>query len=211
VINIMQQLAAIAAVNPRLAVAILQSQAKYPQLLTLTFDFESGAAEQPVPAQFDSPVTSDFWVYDISYQVQQPLLAPGSLLRGQQVFYNALNPNIDLTLQVTGGVSLPWEFAPSPQPVEALCRPMTGPGSERKYGCCDSFVMFFPQTVKGTAYFTREYLDQEMPTRLIVGFSGLVLGCKNYGGLTDAQARQILNTEYRDQFPAVRVPVPERG
>lgn len=208
-INYMQQLREIALVDPRLAVALAMSKPQIPQVRTIQATFDSGAANQPVQASFESPVTEDFWVYDISYQVQQPQAYQGSLMRGQQIWYNALNPDISASFTVTGGVGLPWLFSPSPMPIEMLARPATGPGSESRYGCCSNFVMFFPQTVKATFFLTRTYDPGsspvgEIPTIVTVAFAGLTLGCQNYGGLTMDQAREILKSEYAIDTPAIR-------
>lgn len=199
----------VAAYDPRLALALLQGNPKFPQVLNMSFEFASGAVDQPVPGQLDSPITADTWIYEIGYQVQQPNLAPGSLIRGQQIYYNALNPNINLTMQVNGGTGLPWVFSPNPLPVEALASPLTGPSAGRRFGCCDSFLMFFPQVLKGSAWLTRTYLDQEVPTRLIVTLHGMVLGCQNMGSITDQQAREILNSEYKEQLAGIPLPVPK--
>ncbi len=204
----MQQLKEIAATNPRLAVALAMAKPQLPQVRSIKLVFESGAPEQPVSAAFDSQITEDFWVYDISYQVQQPQAFSGSILRGQQVWYNSLNPNILLSLNVSGGVGLNWLFAPSPTPIEQMCRPATGPGGDGRFGCCSNFVMFFPQTVKATAYFTRQYDDTsngtgEIPTIVTISFAGLTLGCQQYGGLTVEQAQSILRSEYAIDTPAV--------
>jgi hypothetical protein len=206
--NYMQQLKEIAATNPKLAVALALAKPQLPQVRTLSVLFTSGAPEQPVTAQFDEPITEDFWVYDISYQIEQPQYALGSLFRGQQIWYNSLNPNIYASFTVTGGVGLPWLFAPSFTPLEMLARPATGPGGEGRYGCCSNFVMFFPQTVKGTFYLTRKYDDAaqgigEIPTKVTLSFAGLTLGVQNYGGLTTEQAQSILRSEYGIQTPAV--------
>ena len=202
-INYMQQLDEIAAVNPRLAVALLRSNPQLPQVYSLTVEFTSGAPDVPVSAQFDSPVTEDFWVYKTEFQVQQPEAFPGSIFRAQQQYYNALNPNIMASFTVSGGVGLPWLFSSAPLPVEALASPMTGPGGEGRYGCCSNFVMFFPQTLKGTFWFSRQYDVAEVPTVLTITFAGLTLGCKNYGGLTIKQAQEILRSEYAVQTPAI--------
>lgn len=215
-LNYMQQLKEIAAVDPRLAVSLALAQPQLPQVRTLRHTFESGAPEQPGTVQFDEPITEDFWVYDISYQVQQPQAFTGSLLRGQQVWYNSLNPDIVASFTVTGGVGLPWLFAPSPTPIEMLARPATGPGGEGRYGCCSNFVMFFPQTVKATFWLTRQYDDTvdgtgEIPTIITVAFAGLTLGCKNYGGLTVKQAQSILKSEYDIQTPDIGARQQQRG
>lgn len=206
--NYMSQLKEIAATNPRLAVALAQARPQLPQLRSIQVTFESGAPEQPVFGTFDQPITDDFWVYDISYQLELPAYAPGSLFRGQQIYYNALNPNIAASLTVTGGVGLPWLFSPSALPIETIARPATGPSSDSRYGCCSNFVMFFPQTVKGTFYLTRLYDDTaqgigEIPAKLTVTFAGLTLGVQNYGGLTIEQAQQILRSEYQIDTPMV--------
>lgn len=211
--DLMSEARKVAQYDPRLALAMLQANPKFPQVLNMTFEFGSGAVEQPVPGQLDTPITADTWIYEIGYQVQQPNLAPGSLIRGQQVYYNSLNPNINLSMQVRGGDGLPWLFSPNPLPVEGLASPLTGPSAGRRFGCCDSFLMFFPQVLQGTAWLTRAYGEQEIPTKLIVTLHGMVLGCQNMGSITDAQARQILNSEYRDHLGAsipVRPPVPTR-
>ncbi len=201
-INYMQQLDEIAAVNPRLAVALLRSNPQLPQTYSFTVPFTSGAVEVPVSRSFDSPVTEDFWVYKTEYQVSQPGAFLGSIFRGQEVYYNALNPDIAATLTVSGGVGLPWLFSSTPVPVESLATHMTGPGGQGRFGCCSNFVMFFPQTVKGTFWLTREYADDALPI-LTMSFSGLTLGCKNYGGLTIQQAQKILRSEYDIQTPAI--------
>jgi hypothetical protein len=203
VINIMQQLEEIAAVNPRLAVSLLRSMPQLPQVYSLTVNFTSGATDVPVSAQFDSPVTEDFWVYEIEYQVQLPQYNLGSQFRSQDVYYNSLNPDIAANFTISGGVGLPWLFSSTPLPVEGLARPMTGPGSERRYGCCSNFVMFFPQVLKGTFWLTRDY-GQQLPVVLTITFTGLTLGCKNYGGLSIKQAQDILRSEYDVQTPAVQ-------
>jgi len=208
VLDYMSQLKTIAATNPRLAVSLAIAKPQLPQVRTLTHTFSSGAPEQPGTVQFDEPITEDFWVYDIAYQVQQPAAFQGSALRGQQVYYNSLNPNIQASFTVTGGVGLPWLFAPSDAPIEALARPMTGPGGQGRYGCCSNFVMFFPQTVKATFTLSRQYDDSvggigEIPTIVIVSFSGLTLGCQNYGGITVEQARAVLRSEYSIDTPAI--------
>jgi len=73
-------------------------------------------------------------------------------------------------------------------------------------------VMFFPQTLRGTFWLTREYQntnvdpDQagEIPTILTVTLTGQTLGCKNYGGLSIKQAQEILRSEYDVQTPAIQ-------
>ena len=207
-INIMQQLEEIATVNPRLAVALLRSNPQLPQVYSLQVTFSSGAPDVPVSAQIGSPVTEDFWVYKVEYQVQQPNAYVGNLFRGQQVYYNAQNPDIAASFTISGGVGLPWLFSSEPLPLEGLATPMTGTGGEGRYGCCSNFVMFFPQVLKGTFWFTREYQDTqeagEIPTILTVTLTGLTLGCKNYGGLSIKQAQAILRSEYDVQTPAIQ-------
>jgi hypothetical protein len=204
----MQHLGEIAVVNPRLAVALLRYP-KLPQVYGLSATFTSGAVGVEVSTQFDQPITSDFWVYDIAYQVQQPAAFTGSLLRAQQVYYNALNPDIEAEFQVTGGTGLPWVFASTPLPLEALAHPMTGPASQPKYGVCATWVMFWPQTLKATFSLTRAYAEQvlgvgEIPTVVTVAFSGLTLGCQNYGNLTIEQAQNVLRSEYSIDTPEIR-------
>jgi hypothetical protein len=212
VINIMQQYEEIAMVNPRLAVALLRSNPQLPQVYSLQVTFSSGATDVPVSAQIDSPVTEDFWVYKVEYQVQQPKAYIGNLFRAQQVYYNAQNPDIAASFTISGGVGLPWLFSSSALPIEGLATPMTGTGGEGRYGCCSNFVMFFPQTLRGTFWLTREYQntnvdpDQagEIPTILTVTLTGQTLGCKNYGGLSIKQAQEILRSEYDVQTPAIQ-------
>lgn len=202
-INIMQQLEEIAAVNPRLAVSLLRSNPQLPQVYSLTVPFTSGATDVPVSAQFDSPVTEDFWVYGIEYTVEQPSAFLGSIQRGQEIYYNSLIPNIAASFTISGGVGLPWLFSSTPLPVQGLATPMTGPGGTNRYGCCSNFVMFFPQVLKGTFWLTREYPLDALPV-LTITFTGLTLGCKNYGGLTIKQAQEILRSEHQVQTPAIQ-------
>jgi hypothetical protein len=63
--------------------------------------------------------------------------------------------------------------------------------------------MFFPQVLKGTFWLTRDY-GQQLPVVLTITFTGLTLGCKNYGGLSIKQAQDILRSEYDVQTPAVQ-------
>jgi hypothetical protein len=201
----MSALEDVARVNPRLAVALLRSNPQLPQVYSLTANITNGVTESPITVQFDSPVTEDFWVYGIEYSIDQPNYLPGAMFRHQEIYFNGLlGGSIVASFTVRGGVGLPWLFSSAPLPVQALAKPMTGPGGENRYGCCSNFVMFFPQVLVGTFWLTRNYDDFELPLVLTVTFTGLTLGCKNYGGLTIKQAQDILRSEFDVQTPAIQ-------
>lgn len=196
-IDYLSQIRKIAFENPRLAYWLLKNKPKIPQTYFMEAVFSSGAAESTATASFTSPVTSDFWVYDMAYQVALPNAYPGLIGRADYVYKNALNPSIYASLTVRGGVPLPWVMSDSLAPIEQICRATTGPGPDSRYGCCNDFVMTFPQTVTGRFVNKRVLTDDDGPMVVTVAFTGLVLGVQNYGSITDEEARRIIFDDFK--------------
>ena len=48
-------------------------------------------------------IPNNCFITDATYDVETPLLAPGSLQRAQQQHYNALHPGVDLKIQISQG------------------------------------------------------------------------------------------------------------
>lgn len=205
-IGYMQALEQIAIHDPRLAVALLRSNVSQPQVYNLRVTFSDGTPDKPVSAQME-PITEDFWVYGLIYTVNQPNLWKGNLFRGLAQVTNTLQPGINGQLSVQGGVGLPWLVNVNPIPLETLLRSAPSGGSGPSYGCNTSFLMFFPQSLKGTFWLTREYIDSagvgEIPAIVDLALTGLTLGVKQYGSLTVQQSRQILREEFRGGSPDI--------
>ena len=161
--------------DPRLAFGLAQCGSdvhSYSGEVNLT----SAQVNQPVPITFQQ-VPANCYINDFTFDVETALLAPGSLLRGQQQYYNALKPGVDLKLQINQGWGplnqvLNVDF----QPIQHLVRNPAAPSPD----CCDwlrgKFVWAW-QSFTSSVMLKRALAQGEDPYRVTFGLKVNVLPC----------------------------------
>jgi hypothetical protein len=190
-----RELAAILAeINPRAALAMAYGQA-VPGLYRATLVTSASlVAGQVYSADLDEPIGDDFFVTDVRSTVNRPLAFAGSIWKAQSDVYNAQNPNIDVRMQVKGGLSgQGYVINANFTPLELIAPPIAGNTSSPML--CN-FLLGTMQTVTCEFVFNRAPADDENPTRVTISFKGWRVGCTAYLGLSIPQAREKL----REQF-----------
>jgi len=166
----------IAQMDPVVALALLQSPSKQPQIFSLRAQLTSGALDEQVDGSTgdDNGFCSDFLILSARYQVRRNNAFAGSIFKGQSDTTNALNSGIDVTLKVEG--QCPTFFMmDEPVPLELVA---DAPGStDNASGFPYGFIA--PKCGRIKAEFTnrRPFLVADGPVELFMAFRGISLGC----------------------------------
>jgi len=199
----------IAQVNPRLAYWLLAADAQTPQVYSIRYVFASGAADTPGQAYLDQSISDDFWVHELIYQVRRPNAFAGSMWKAEIDVAYALNPYVDVTLNIQGGYArCEWMLNGVRTPIENIARPASSGQASSKLAWPFGWVMTFTQTVRGDFLLARALGPDEGTLEVILSFHGLRLGCQNWGGVTIEQARRWLHDNEGIRTPDRNVPVP---
>lgn len=193
----------IAVADPRLAFTLLQTgrcAGGYVdtggwETLNLTGRFESGAANETVNGQLNGIVEADLWVKDVTYTVRRPNAFAGSIWKGQSDFFNALNPNIDFTLNIKSFCE--YQISPQYTPLENL---------KISFSCqCPAgLVLRYSARIQATFMSLRALAEDEIPTEAIITLHCWRLPMNMYGSCSTEQARAVLqNLGYLPQLPGI--------
>lgn len=162
------------------------------QIVRIRGCFDSGAACQTIPAQFQNMCDSDLLIYQATYIIERPNWAPGSLWQGQGNWFNSLNPHIDFTLLVRNRCYIAAEPTPiALLPVVFTCQ------------CPVGFVLGCGICVEATFTNKRPLLCNdplstdpccpgEVPTEVIIALHTIQLPCR-YEACSMDRARHALS------------------
>lgn len=168
-------IAKLAVSDPVLALALLQSPAKQPQIYTMRALFVSGALDEQVDAFTgdDNGFCSDMLILDARYQIRRNNANAGSLFKGQEDFYYAQNSGINVTLDVQGQCPK-FYFVDVPTPIEmtASASQVVDNASSFPYG----FVAPKCGRIHGRFTNTRPFAGIQGPVEVFMAFRGISLG-----------------------------------
>lgn len=167
--------------NPQLAATLLSLKGTQKRIgfQTLKVTIPSGTPGVPYEATFPTTLGEDFYVLDVRSTVQRPNYLAGSAQKAQSDYFNALNPGIDVRMEVVGGLPgrkyLLNDFSAA---LEIIAPNANGQG--KSLICGMDAILEYSQTIKATFVLTRSYGATEIPATVQVSFVGWSLGCAQY-------------------------------
>lgn len=153
------------------------------ELINLYARWDSGAADQLIPAQITGIVETDLWIREVKYTVRRPNAYLGSPLKGQSDFYNSLNPCIDFQLNINSYaryiISQQWT------PLENIRETF-------QCVCPAGLVLGCSANVQALFRNVRTFGEEEIPTEAIITLSGVRLPLGSYGACQGQNAAALL-------------------
>ena len=173
--------------NPRLSFFLLRER---PLLGVYGFEIEfaSGAEGVAVEGALPSTLGEDFYLHDLRSQVSRPNAFAGNIFKAQSDVHNAMNSNIAVKLQVTGGrpggrYLINENFGA----LELIAPNVQSP--RPSIVCGRDFVLEYTQSLKASMMLRRTYAQGELPLRVEISLLGFSLGCKAWDNITEDAAR----------------------
>lgn len=139
--------------------------------------FESTDANQAVSGQVGC-IPSDLWVQEVRTTVRRPNAFPGSVLKAQADYYNSLNSNIDVTLEIDSFVN--YVISSDPTPLENLA-------IQFDCKCPPFFILGCTAEISATFTNRRALASDEVPTEAVITLHGISLP-KAYRRTSPAEA-----------------------
>jgi hypothetical protein len=166
----------IAAMDPVVALALIQSPNKQPQVYTLRAQFITGAIDEQTSASTgdDNGFCSDFLILSARYQVRRANAFAGSIFKAQSDVANALNSGIDATIKIEGQCPN-FFFNDEPIPLEML---FDAPGvPDSSTGFPYGFVAPKCGRIKAEMTNRIPFAFDSGPVEVFMSFRGISLGC----------------------------------
>lgn len=152
-------------------------------IINLSACFESTEAEKTVDLEACALPCVDSWIFDVRYTVRRPNWLPGSALKAQSDYYNALNPNIDVALTITSYQH--YTVSADETPLENFAQRF-------ECQCPGGIILAFGcQGIDGEVTNGRTLQSTETPLEVVISLHAIMLG-RSYGALREDDREQIL-------------------
>jgi hypothetical protein len=136
------------------------------EIIPVTVTWEAGTADQFLRGRQNGIVETDLWIRYIYTTVERPNAFAGSLFKSQSDYFNAQQPNVDVTLDIKSYCR--YQIAISPFPLQLL-------SGAFECACPIGLVLGCAAQIEATFQNRRALAADEVPMRATVALWGIRL------------------------------------